>query len=323
MLAGALLAAPLAAQPVDDATRSAARAMGNEGLDDYDAGRYEAAFDKLNRAYEVVQVPTLGVWSARALVKLERLVEAAERYREVIRQQAEGDQELFEKAKADANAELAELEPRIPTLRFQIEGVPTDRAEVTVDGVTVPAPLLGAPRPVNPGTHRVQASAGGNPVSVEVTVEERESKPVVLELTGDGESPQPDSPPEDASPPPGGRAGPGVDAPSSSGSGQRTAGFVALGVGGLGLVVGSVTGAMVLSKDGALSDDCPDNICDRGRESEVNQINSLRTLSTVGFIVGGVGAATGVTLLLTAPKAKEPTAAVWLGPGSVGVRGRF
>jgi hypothetical protein len=50
----------------------------------------------------------------------------------------------------------------------------------------------------------------------------------------------------------------------------------------------------------------------------------MRTLSTVGLIAGGVSAAVGVTLLVWTPKRDGDTrAALWLGPGSVALKGTF
>jgi hypothetical protein len=50
----------------------------------------------------------------------------------------------------------------------------------------------------------------------------------------------------------------------------------------------------------------------------------MRTLSTVGLIAGGVSAAVGVTLLVWPSKREGDTrAALWLGPGSVALKGTF
>ncbi|HEY4159182.1 MAG TPA: tetratricopeptide repeat protein, partial [Polyangiaceae bacterium] len=68
------------AQAVDDATRSAARNLASAGVQAYQANDYPAARDKLERAYQVLRAPSLGLWSARALVKVGALVEAGERY---------------------------------------------------------------------------------------------------------------------------------------------------------------------------------------------------------------------------------------------------
>ncbi|MBN2195416.1 MAG: hypothetical protein JW751_21535 [Polyangiaceae bacterium] len=111
----------LAAEPVDDATRAAARAIGEEGLDAYDAGRFEEAVEKLESAHAAVPVPTLGLWLARALAKSGKLVEASERYGEVTRLQVEAgqDKDKQREAQADAHKERAALLPLIPDLRIQ------------------------------------------------------------------------------------------------------------------------------------------------------------------------------------------------------------
>src|SRR4051812_29141942 len=87
-------ARPAAAQEVDDATRAAARKLGYVGVQAYDAKDYATATDKLEKAFRLYQAPSLGLWSARALVKSGKLVEAQERYLKVTRLPvADGDVE--------------------------------------------------------------------------------------------------------------------------------------------------------------------------------------------------------------------------------------
>jgi hypothetical protein len=66
----------------DDATRAAARQLGEQGIEAYRAEDYKAAEQTLDRAYQLFAVPTLGLWSARVRARLGHLVEAAERYRD-------------------------------------------------------------------------------------------------------------------------------------------------------------------------------------------------------------------------------------------------
>src|SRR5262245_36361776 len=82
---GLTLTAGVAAQSVDQASLASARTLGYEGVERFQKGDYPGAVERLERAYEVVKVPSLGLWSARALVKVGRLVEASERYLEVTR----------------------------------------------------------------------------------------------------------------------------------------------------------------------------------------------------------------------------------------------
>jgi hypothetical protein len=67
-----------------------------------------------------------------------------------------------------------------------------------------------------------------------------------------------------------------------------------------------------------------DRICPRTFESELSSYRTLRVVSTAGFIAGGVLAATGVTLLLTAPrKPSKPAVGLWLSPSTAGITGDF
>ena len=116
------------AQQVDDATRSAARQLATDGSAAYQADDYAQAYDRFNRAYQLVHVPTVGIWAARSLVKLGRWVEASERYLELARAPLAADAPPEHlKAQKEANDERALLMPRIPNVRVLLEGA--DAAE--------------------------------------------------------------------------------------------------------------------------------------------------------------------------------------------------
>jgi hypothetical protein len=108
---------------------------------------------------------------------------------------------------------------------------------------------------------------------------------------------------------------------------QRTLGWATLGVGAAGIAVGSITGLMALSKHGEIEDHeaCADDRCARagGSEELVNSYNSLRTFSSIGFIAGGVLAAGGAALILTAPNESKPSLSLSIGPQSAALRARF
>jgi hypothetical protein len=60
--------------PPEDPVRTEARALGSAGVQAYALKDFEMASAKLDEAFQLVPVPTLGLWSARALIKLGKWV---------------------------------------------------------------------------------------------------------------------------------------------------------------------------------------------------------------------------------------------------------
>jgi len=106
--------------------------------------------------------------------------------------------------------------------------------------------------------------------------------------------------------------------------------FGGFGLAVAGLAVGGVTGALTLSKAGDVKTQCANGICDPSAKPDLDSASSLATISTIGFAVAGAGAVCGVVGLLlprthaeTALQSPERRTSVWIGPGSMGVRGSF
>ena len=142
---------PLRAQQAsDDATRAAARELGVEGIQAYQANDVSTADQTLERAYRLFATPTLGLWSARARVKLGRLVEGVERYRQVLQVSPPevGELEAQRTAREDASIELGELAPRIPTLTLQLAAhVEASDITVLLDDNQYPQDMLASRAP--------------------------------------------------------------------------------------------------------------------------------------------------------------------------------
>jgi len=101
---------------------------------------------------------------------------------------------------------------------------------------------------------------------------------------------------------------------------------VCLGAGATGLGVGVVTGLMATSKHNTAEDQCPGGNCVDGSAGAeaVDSFRSLRTVSTIGYVVGALGVGAGVTLWPTAPKHEAtPRMGAWVGPARAGIRGTF
>jgi|HubBroStandDraft_6_1064221.scaffolds.fasta_scaffold183803_2 hypothetical protein len=197
---------------------------------------------------------------------------------------------------------LAETERAIPSVVV----VATDavnalvaNVKVTVDGAGAARPVDGTSWDIDPGSHTFTfAAADGTKVDKTVLVLEGQRSQRVAVTLGQptAPAPAPGPPPQPATPPPAAApASPGPESPSA-GSPLKTIGYVAGGLGVAGLVVGGVFGAMALSTKGS---NCPtETTCAPGTASRAL---GQGTVSTVGFVAGGVLAAGGLTLVLLAP----------------------
>lgn len=317
-------AGPAWSQAPDEATRTAARALGTAGVEAFEDGDMLAASDKLEKAYQLLKVPSLGLWSARALEKRGLLLEALARYLEASSMQVPGGEAAVQhKAQADAEREGSALKVRVPRVVISLEGAEPGEVTLTIDGKSVSSAVIGSARLLNPGAHVVEVTRGSDRARAKVTAVEGREVPVLLRLTNAGPTSAapasvagtlgPDEPPGDRS-------------PTGRGSSIRpTLGWVAIGVGAAGLAVGIGTGLSAKSKRAALEDSgvCEGDRCPSSKQGDVDSLNTFRTISTIGFVAGGVLAVTGVTLLLTAPSKSRPSAALQITPASLELRGRF
>ncbi len=302
------------AQTDADDLRARARELAAVGGQLYQDKDYAAAFTKLDEAYRILRVPTLGFYTGHCLENLGRWVEAAERYQEVTNLALpERSPELHASAREDAAKARAALLPRIPRLRvtLEVKGESAAPRLVSLDGKTLAASLLESPIPLDPGEHVVAASQGDDRVEEKVTVVEGGDTEVVLTLVLRRPAPGPE-PPRPLPPAP-------VAAPVDN-SAIRTAGWVVLGVGGAALVGGVVTGALLLAESSSLDAECVDQTC--LATADVDTFNALRPTTTVLLAVGGAGVATGLLLALAFPDG-EPAVTPTVGLGVVGLRARF
>ena len=90
---------------------------------------------------------------------------------------------------------------------------------------------------------------------------------------------------------------------------RRAPAYVAFGVGGAGLVVGAVAGALALSQASDVNSRCEGTRCPAADEPNRDAAITKGWVSTVGFGVGVAGAAVGIVLLATGGTAAKRVAA--------------
>jgi hypothetical protein len=294
-----------------DADRVTARALAREGYEAERRGQYAIAADRFGRAEALVHAPTLLLGLARAETGLGKLVEAQDVYERIIREPlAPNAPPPFEKAVEDAKRERADLVPRIAWITLVVSSAASP--QVTLDDALVPVAALNVRRACNPGEHYVKATANGfAPAERTFIVAEGSEQTIVLPM---------DALPPAAPPPAAPVAAPerpsGTEMPL-----QTKLGIGALGVGAAGLITGGAAGIWVLARHSSLSRDCSGGVCGPNESSALGTYRTVANLSTVAFIAGGVGAAAGVVMVLTAPKAQPVTA--YVSPFGAGVAGSF
>ncbi|MBW2535015.1 MAG: hypothetical protein JRI55_26220 [Deltaproteobacteria bacterium] len=297
------------------ARRAAAGRLADEGFDLISKNRCEEALDVFRRADETLHSPMFIVFMARAERCLGRLVEARAHLKGVVDEKlADYAPDSFWEAKRTAQKELDELQPHVPTWTLRVQGATLSQVSVRVDGNPIDAVALRSPQPINPGQHEVEAETlDGRSGKASFTATQGESVAVEVDLGAEeGDGPPPIEDPPDETP--------------GWSSNPYLPGAIAYGVGGAGLIMGVITGAIFVGRAGDLKDKCPNDQCPPEEEEEGDAVSTLGTISTVGFIVAGVGAVAGTILVLTIPgddsTASDDTA-IRVGPGGVFVSGAF
>lgn len=317
VLLTATLSVHARAQQVDDATRSAARQLATEGSSAYQADDYVQAYDRFNRAYQLVHVPTVGIWAARSLVKLGRFVEASERYLEVERAPLVGGAPPeHAKAQKEASDERAQLLPRIPSVRVTLQGVDPSEVLVSLNEQLLQAALLGVKRPVDPGKVRIKGVHGEQVVEQNLELAEGATRDVVLDFpklshvkpSAPVASEQTQSMPPQA-------------APSSR---DHTLSYVAFGVGGAALITGGIFGGLALSQKSDLDAACPDRKCGPDQHGDNDSYGTRKLVSGVGLIAGAALVGAGAVLWFTAPSTEQHArVGAFYNGQQLGLRGAF
>jgi hypothetical protein len=243
-----------------------------------------------------------------------------------------------------ARKRLDELERTLPKVIIDNpRKVPL--TEVLVEDRRVPEAERGAYFTAEEGKRKLTFRAKGKKAAVElVTIKkgERVQHVAVPEMEDapaasvDAAAPVPGSSGDDGAGDarePANRDAPSGDAAAGDDPGgtQRTLAYGALALGGAGLVAGSVFGYITLTTPCTKTSASQCNGTPAEREAQRAKADTPGLVSTIGFVVAGVGGVTGLVLLLTAPSRSTDahatsTSLAWrpeLGPGWAGVTGTF
>ncbi|MGK3994458.1 hypothetical protein [Sorangium sp. So ce1024] len=319
-------AAPVQAQDV-----AAAEALFHRGLAAMQAGRYETGCPALNESYRLDPRPGTLFTVAECEARSGRIATAATRYGDYLALFARlspGEQAKQKGREKVATRRRAALLPDIPELTLSL---PPDAPEGTIvrrGEITLGAPMLGVPLPIDPGEYVVTTQApGGPPLEQRISIAKGEKKQITLQVraapaASTGAAPTasagaapaasagaaPRGPetgrptasrPAPPAPVPGPAPQPG--APARHGSWHHTGAIVAGSVGAAGLIVGGVTGALAFVEKATVDDNCVGTRCNPEGMRAVESSRTFALASTIGLGVGAAGIGAAVALLLTAP----------------------
>jgi len=341
---GALFATGAARAEPTAADRETARSLMSEARELREKGHMQDALKRFKAADDIMRVPTTGLELARTQASMGLLLEARDTIANIRKlPSSPSDPEPFKEARAKAEELDNSLETRIPALTIVVQGAAEgETPTIVVDGSQLAAAVAGLPRRVNAGRHTVVVRTPTTQGERTVDVKEGERKDVEVTLSAASKTlevtpPLGETPPAQAEHP---------SEPSEATSHGPTAlTFVGIAAGGAGLVLGAVTGLLSMSKTSSLKTECPRSVCTSANAlSDRSSAYTLATVSDIGFVVAGVGAAVAITTLVVghessaapagqsapeAPAEGQPAPqsrlriVPWIGLGSAGVTGVF
>lgn len=217
-----------------------------------------------------------------------------------------------------AKERVAALEKQLARVTVILDA-PASGIEVKLGERVVPPAAFGTPFPVDPGDYELLAKAPARrPWSSRVVIAPGPSSLVVH------------VPALEAAPRPPERPSSRNIVASRDGSTQRTAGWIALGAGAVGIGVGALFGVRTFDKRDEGDALCQGRLCSQEGLDRHEEAESAATISTIAFGVGAGAAVAGAVLLITAPKARTtalaplvPTFGASNAGGSFSLRGSF
>jgi hypothetical protein len=311
----------------------AARAQLQQGFSLKEKGKCNEAIAHFEESLKLDRQPKALLNLADCEEKLGRLAAAQTHF---VQARDLAHMQGVEPLSALADQHLRTVEKRMPKLAVKLAPDAPADTTVTRDGVPLGAVSLNSPLPIDIGKHVLLARGGGFQRQYEVTLAEGQSVDLVVtplggeRIAGSTEAPATSRPAPVAPVPPSSPVTLGTEpepqqSDSSTKNTQRIAGFGAIGVGVVGLVVGTVFALKFSRKNDDLGGICPtgqkcspDGVAQYN--STLDDVKTARTWSIIGFGAGAALTGVGAVLLLTAPKSQTSGTGLWLLP-AVGTTG--
>jgi len=304
--------------------KAAAEAVFDQGKQLMQAGDYRQACLKFEASQKLDQGIGTLLYLADCYEKLGRTASAWATFKEAASMAGAQGQENRQKLAAQR---ARALEPNLVRLTVEVAQGNENVVgfEVRQDNTTIPPAQFATPFPVDPGTHRIEASAPGKKTHSEVVNVTRGTTHVSIPVLADlAPAAAPTEPPLGSAAPAtspqqstpvsmitGYPASAPKDRVPEQGKTQRILSYVSGGLGVVGLGLGTYFGITALRDNSASKDSCrPDdpNQCSQlGYDQRQDALREAR-ISTIAFSAGGALLATAAVLYFTAPNDHRVTA---------------
>lgn len=284
--------------------RETARLLMDRGDEQLEKGQLDEALNLYRGAHEIMRVPTTGIELARTLQRLGRWVEARDTALEVLRMPVARDEsQPFKTAREAAEQMARELGDLIPLLTITIVPEEASRsAKLEIDGRPIPEALIGLPLPLDPMEHRIRLSAAGyRPLELPVALDRGERRNLSLSLQslprpiqqGNANGTAPVSPRSSRATLASTTLPPTQQSRKHDGA-LAWPFWLGVGVGGAGVVVGTVAGMLSLERTRDAKAHCVGNQCTPEAQGDLDAALSMANVSNVGFAIGALGASVGL-----------------------------
>jgi hypothetical protein len=288
---------------------AAARNLAVDGMKLAQTGKCGEAIDKLERAEKLHHSAIVLGKLGECYVQEGRVVDGTEALRKMLREPLPPQPTpALEKAYERAQSVLDTALPKVAGVTVTVKVPPGADVTTKLDGRIVPPALLGVERPVDPGDHVVEATAPGYLRSEnKFSAGPGDKLTMSLDLEKDPSWKPPEVPLEAAAPAaPSGAfttepsREPPAEPPPERHAPNRTAAYVAWGVGAAGLAVGAGFGIVAWTGKKKLDDSCNGNVCAPDQSDRLDSSKLAGNVATIGLGVGAAGAILGTVFFFTA-----------------------
>jgi tetratricopeptide (TPR) repeat protein len=285
-----LLAASLLSSRAASANDPEVEARFKKGVELFKEADFRAALVEFRRAYDKSKNPKILYNIAKTEFQLTDYVAAIATYERYL---SEGAAVIDKARRAEVEEELPKLRARVATATITTN---VSGATVSIDDEVVGTTPIASPVLLNPGVHRIVVRKDGFAESLRrIEVAGGDFPAVDLRLTEQAAALGKSSDPEVKS--------------SAPGSTLRTTGIIVGATGLVAIGIGAAFGLSAKSKNDEAADMCTGIECRDPRAITLtDDARSAATISTIGFVAGGVLLAGGAGLFLFAPRSESKTA---------------